>query len=462
MSRVDTATVTAIELETQIPRANATQHSTANVSTTDSDAILQASRLADSTVPDGGYGWVVIFGCAVVAFWFVGTSYSWGVMQAALVEQGLSSASTLSFVGSVTTAFISVLAIVNSRVVRALGARATVMIGIGLVGIGEALAGFATTSVGGLFVTAGGVMGVGMSLCFITISVTPAQYFSKKRGLANGIVFAGGGLGGAITSFAIDGLIHRVGPAWTYRVIGLVTLATGLPAAYLIKERSPIRSATFIEWRLFLDHRFTTIFLAGAIGTFPLLVPPFFLPLYALSLNLSSSTGAGLVAGFNFSSAIGRIACGSLCDILGPLNTLFLALSLCGLSMIALWPVSDTLAPLVVFVVVNGASNGGFFATMPTVVGNVFGSARVAVAMGMIVTGWAGGYLMVYPSFSSLDQSKPKARLLVNDFISKGSPDCWILTRRIWRRARRPASIPPGNLLRWIYGAGVGRAGGDG
>ena len=32
---------------------------------------------------------------------------------------------------------------------------------------------------------------------------------------------------------------------------------------------------------------------------------------------------------------------------------------------------------------------------MPTVVGNVFGSARVAVAMGMIVTGWAGGYLMV-------------------------------------------------------------------
>jgi hypothetical protein len=37
----------------------------------------------------------------------------------------------------------------------------------------------------------------------------------------------------------------------------------------------------------------------------------------------------------------------------------------------------------------------GFFATMPTVLGNVFGSARVAVAMGMIVTGWAGGYLMV-------------------------------------------------------------------
>lgn len=80
------------------------------------------------------------------------------------------------------------------------------------------------------------------------MSVTPAQYFSKKRGLANGIVFAGGGLGGAVTSFAIDGLIHRVGPAWTYRVLGLMTLATGLPAAWLVKERTTIRSAGFIEW----------------------------------------------------------------------------------------------------------------------------------------------------------------------------------------------------------------------
>lgn len=32
---------------------------------------------------------------------------------------------------------------------------------------------------------------------------------------------------------------------------------------------------------------------------------------------------------------------------------------------------------------------------MPTVVGNVFGSQRVSVATGMIVTGWGGGYLMV-------------------------------------------------------------------
>lgn len=112
-------------------------------------------------------------------------------------------------------------------------------------------------------------------------------------------------------------------------------------------------------------------------------------------MGLSSSTGAGLLAGFNFASAVGRIICGHFCDVFGPLNTLMVSLMLTAISMLTLWPASTSLAPLTVFVVVNGASNGGFFATMPTVVSNTFGSARVSIAMGMIVTGWVGGYLMV-------------------------------------------------------------------
>jgi MFS family permease len=80
------------------------------------------------------------------------------------------------------------------------------------------------------------------------VSTLPAQYFSRKRGIANGIVFASGGLGGSVISFLMDGLLQRLGPAWTFRVIGVITLVTGLPAAWLIKERSPIRNPAFIDW----------------------------------------------------------------------------------------------------------------------------------------------------------------------------------------------------------------------
>jgi len=362
-----------------------------------SDNVIAQSQLADSNVPDGGYGWVIVSACAVLTFWFVGTTYCWGVIQTPLVQEGLASPSTLSFVGSLAVGLNAVFAITSSRLMQGIGAKWTAVLGIMLLSAGELFAGFATKSVGGLFATAGFTLGVGVSLCFVTVSTVTAQYFFRKRGLANGIVFAGGGLGGAIISFAMDGLINRLGVAWTFRVIGLLQLATGLPAALLIKERAEARKHSFIDWQLFRDSSFVLIFLAGAIATFPLFVPPFFLPLYSRSIGLTSSAGAGLVAGFNFSSALGRVGFGLLADGIGPLNSLFIGLILSATSMLAVWPISGSLAPLTVFVIINGAANGSFFATMPTVVGHLFGSVRVAVAMATIVTSWSGGYLLGAP-----------------------------------------------------------------
>ncbi|WDK19555.1 major facilitator superfamily transporter [Colletotrichum graminicola] len=214
----------------------------------DDDPILRASREADTAVPEGGYGWVVVTGCFVIAWWIIGTTYSWGVIQSALIEDGLGTPAVLSFVGSLATVLISALAIVNSRVMRRIGPRNTGLVGITLLGVSELLSSFAVTNVGALFATSGIITGLGTSLCFSVVTVMPAQYFSRKRGLANGIVFAGGGFGGAVNSFALDALLNRLGPAWAYRVLALVTLATGLPAAWLIKERVPVRGSGFVEW----------------------------------------------------------------------------------------------------------------------------------------------------------------------------------------------------------------------
>ncbi|KAL5379856.1 hypothetical protein DPSP01_008138 [Paraphaeosphaeria sporulosa] len=363
----------------------------------DADAIMHASLLADSEVPDGGYGWVVVFSGAVITWWFVGAAYTWGVMQAALVEQKKYPPATLAFVGSLVPAMIAILAIPNATLIRKLGARTTGLTGIFLLGLGSILAGFAVDSILGLFMTWGLICGIGTSLCFMTASITPAQYFKAKRGVANGIVYAGGGLGGTAMSFILNALIKNVGIPWAFRIFGFMILSTGLPAAWLMKERVPIRKTQFVEWKLFKDVRFLLVFAVGVIGTFPLFVPPFFLPLYSNSLGLSSAAGAGLLAAFNFCSAIGRLGSGFACDKLGSLTTLFLTLLLSALSLMVMWPLSSSLGPLVAFVIINGMANGGFFSTMPTVVGNVFGSARVGVAMGMIVSGWIGGYLMGAP-----------------------------------------------------------------
>ncbi len=125
------------------------------------DAVVAESRIADSQVPDGGYGWVVISACSLLCFWFVGTPYSWGVIQAALVKQKVSNPASLSFVGSLTAACISFLALANARLIRKIGGRNTAFAGVLFLGMGGVLSSFSTKNVGGLFFTTGVLMGTG-------------------------------------------------------------------------------------------------------------------------------------------------------------------------------------------------------------------------------------------------------------------------------------------------------------
>ncbi|KAM3511339.1 hypothetical protein MY11210_005012 [Beauveria gryllotalpidicola] len=361
------------------------------------EQVLAASRAADSAAPDGGYGWAIVASGCVLMWWGVGTTYAWGVIQRTLVRDGLAGPAVVSFIGSLQAAMVSLCATASAWLLQRLGPRRTALTGVALMGGCEVLSSFTTRNLGGLFVTSGVMFGLGASFIFCVITAIPSQYFSRKRGFANGLIFAGSGLGGAAISFALDPLIAKIGLAMAYRVLGIATLATGLPAAWIMKERTRLPRRQFIEWKMFKSANFVLICAATAIGTFPLYVPPFFLPLYANSLGFSSSTGAGLVAGFTLSSAVGRVVCGYLCDMMGAINVLLTSLVLTALSMLAIWPASTTLGPLALFVVVNGLSNGGFFCTMPTVASNVFGSARVGVVMSMIITGWIGGYLMGAP-----------------------------------------------------------------
>jgi hypothetical protein len=160
-----TQTSTALELEAlpiQPQSQPLNDGKDASSTSTDSDSVLHASRLADTAVPEGGYGWVVVLGCAILAWWMIGTPYSWGVMQGALVDEGLSSPAVLSFVGSLAASLISTMAIVNSRLLRLLGARRTGVLGISLVGLAGIFSGFAVKNIGALFATSGVLMGLGI------------------------------------------------------------------------------------------------------------------------------------------------------------------------------------------------------------------------------------------------------------------------------------------------------------
>lgn len=206
-------------------------------------------RIEELPPPDGGFeAWLTV-GCgATLSFWFIGVTYSWGVIQSALVEQHLAPASTLAFIGSLAVASLSLFGIINARLLRSIGARPMALAGTAFLSLSQILASFTTHNVGGLFVTAGVMMGIGVSLAFMVVSVVPAQYFARKRGTAIGLIYAGGGIGGAVLSLAMEAGVRNLGVEWTFRLLGLLMAACCTPAAWFMKERQSTQRKVLIDW----------------------------------------------------------------------------------------------------------------------------------------------------------------------------------------------------------------------
>ncbi len=355
---------------------------------------------AFEVIPDGGIeSWIMVSACGFLTFWSNGYITSWGVLQAAILHSSYMKVDvwTLSFVGSLALACIVAFGMLSVRVMRLFGIRYTCLVAVLLLGLGAILTSFTLKNLGGLFCTAGALVGVTSSILYTASNSLPVQWFSSKLGTANGLVKAGGGIGATVLPIAAQGLIDAVGLPWTFRILGFLILATGVPSALLLKERTHTGSTARIDWSMLKNVPFLYLCLAGAASTFALYVPPFFIPLFARSIGLSSSTGAGLVAGFGLSTTFGRMLSGVTCDKLGPLNTLALTMLVNAVSMLAIWPVSSSLAPLVLFAAINGIGNGSFFVAMPTAIAALSGPGYASGAMSIGTSFWTLGDLLGTP-----------------------------------------------------------------
>lgn len=128
---------------------------------TNDDNVPHTFEQEDFRAPEGGCGWIVVVACCSISFLVVDTVYSWGVMQAALLKQGLSSASTLSWIGFIAFTCIALFAVVNARLIQLFGPRYAAICGIITLGLSEIASGSLTHKAVGLFFTAGVFSGMG-------------------------------------------------------------------------------------------------------------------------------------------------------------------------------------------------------------------------------------------------------------------------------------------------------------
>ncbi|GAA5857968.1 hypothetical protein JCM8547_006643 [Rhodosporidiobolus lusitaniae] len=412
------ATQTAVELTT-IPstaapqvagpiRGAATPAEGGGIEDTRDEANPPANKELFDSYPENA--WLQVLACSILFSTTVGGTSAYGVFQDALVSAKVGESSTLSWVGSLQAALQSITAIPNARILAAYGPRNTALLGALFASLGPLLAGWCTESVTGLMITEGIMFGYGRALMFTACATLPSSYFLRRRNMATGIVYAGAGVGGAIFSIVGAQLLQRLSLPWTFRTMGLIYAALNFPCAMMLKGRAPrepFRSGKKVfEWSLLKDSRLAILLLGTSISLFPLLVPPFFLPLYGTTMGLSTIASSCILAGYNLASGLGRIAFGLTADgALGSLNSLVLCLSLVGISTLLIWPLATSLPPLIFFAVVNGICAGGMFSLIPGVLASVFGTTGLKTMFMMYATSGAPGYLLGSPIAGFLIQA---------------------------------------------------------
>lgn len=135
------------------------------------------AKLKDVSFLDSWRSWIIVTASACSLFVFMGVIYSWGILQADLARKSGMSLTTLTFVGSLATSFMTSICVFVGKSIRKFGYRKTAIAGAILMGLGEFASSWVTHNLGALFVTHGIVFGVGGGL---TILVS-CQYRCMKE-----------------------------------------------------------------------------------------------------------------------------------------------------------------------------------------------------------------------------------------------------------------------------------------
>ncbi|KAG7116372.1 Aspyridones efflux protein apdF like [Verticillium longisporum] len=225
------------------------------------------------------------------------------------------------------------------------------------------------------FMLAFGVLnGLGASLLFTPSIAAVGHWFKERRGLATGVASSGGSIGGIVFPLALNGLLGRLGWAWTIRIIGFICLAFCGTANLLIRSRlRPALNATARpDFRILRDTAFALTTAGIFLLELALFIPITYISSYMVHEGFSTDQAYQILAILNAASVFGRVLAGWWGDAFGPFNSNMLAVVLSLVACLGVWlPAGSTLGGIVVFAVLFGFASGNNISISPVCIGRL-------------------------------------------------------------------------------------------
>ncbi|KAJ7741366.1 MFS general substrate transporter [Mycena metata] len=216
----------------------------------------------------------------------------------------------------------------------------------------------------------GVLYGVGGSLLFLSCISNMSEWFVARRGLANGILFAGTATGGVLLPLVLPKLISKYGSSKTLRILAITIILILSPVLPFVKGRLPHTRARAHgptprgapkphEW---MKHKPFCIFLiVNTLHGLAFFVPVVYLPTFANDVHISSSNSAVTLAMLNAAAVVGRLLMGYLSDKFNPWILALTTLLTTSAATFVLWGVlSHSFAGLLTFSIAYGSVASGW------------------------------------------------------------------------------------------------------
>ncbi len=341
--------------------------------------------------------WTIAGAGFFLVFALYGAYYSYGMFKNPMLKDLGWPDAVYSGAHSFFLVMHGIMAIVLGRLSDKYGPRRVVAPGVLLAATGYILTSFISEP-WQLYIFLGLFTGVGMGAAYVPPLVAAARWFTKRRGLALGIVASGVGAGQVIIPPTLKSLISSIGWRSTIVWLAAFTFIIGITAAMFLKNpqiqvkieqersaREAIKTSSFwiLQW-------------VFASVMFCLHIVMQHLEAYVEDIGFDPISAALVITMIGISGIFGRILSGRSSDKLGNKITVFACLSF--IIIVFFWLfIAEKLETFYFLGILFGLGYGGVLPLIVKISSEYFGTSSGGTIFGILVAGSSiGGALGVF------------------------------------------------------------------
>lgn len=365
----------------------------------------RARRAGDSVF----YGWVIVAVAALAEFLVSGVLFAFSVFIVPMTQDMGWTRATVATAHGLCIAIGCLLATVAGHLSDRIGPRKVVFAGGIAYVLGFLLA--SRVSYAWQFYLAYGVLtGIGFGCTYVPLGSTIVKWFVAKRGLATGIYYAGGGIGGLILTPLVQTVITNHGWRTGWLALAVGAAVAILPGALFLRKspsvmglqplgatahpvagdgpkpqdtRQSDRAESGWTFKEAMASSSLWLFNLGTLLVFfSITLAQLNLVPYATDKGISAAAAAAAMGVLAGSNAAGRLGIGPVVDRVGTRIGLLVATCLLAAVMFYLITI-DSITTLLIFAIPFGFLGGAFTTMSPLALSHMFGTRAMGAILGV-------------------------------------------------------------------------------